>query len=202
MTAQIAIVWMLSLHNETMSQLFQWCNKMLERVVERPDQAGVGIDEMQFGFMPDCCSHRRSAWLQTSLSQGWTQWGCLHGGRHWKQKAWIEQHIPRALGEYERGVELPSHWSGVRNFFLNLCLWECISSHFDAHFSITSMLSTVRHSNTLFLTISFAFPCRPLGALVRFPCGHSNCNASLSQPNVQKNSRALVRRKGLKFEEK
>ena len=23
--------------------------------------------------------------------------------------------------------------------------------------------------------------------------GHSNCNASLSQPNVQKNSRALVR---------
>ena len=31
--------------------------------------------------------------------------------------------------------------------------------------------------------------------------GHSNCNASLSQPNVQKNSRALVRGVGdLKFE--
>ena len=29
----------------------------------------------------------------------------------------------------------------------------------------------VVHSNTLFLTISFEFPCRPLGALVRFPCG-------------------------------
>ena len=32
---------------------------------------------------------------------------------------------------------------------------------------------------------------------------HSNCNASLSQPNVQKNSRALVRGMGvggLKFE--
>ena len=34
--------------------------------------------------------------------------------------------------------------------------------------------------------------------------GQSNCNASLSQPNVQKNSRALVRRMGggLKFEKK
>ena len=33
--------------------------------------------------------------------------------------------------------------------------------------------------------------------------GHNNCNASLSLPNVQKNSRALVRRMGvggLKFE--
>ena len=38
-------------------------------------------------------------------------------------------------------------------------------------YSITSILSRVRHSNTLFLTISFAFPCRPLGALIRFPCG-------------------------------
>ena len=37
-------------------------------------------------------------------------------------------------------------------------------------YSITSILSKVRHSNTLFLTISFAFPCRPLGVLVRFPC--------------------------------
>ena len=38
----------------------------------------------------------------------------------------------------------------------------------------------------------FAFSCRPLGALVRFPIGgggggggHISCNASLSQPNVQ-----------------
>ena len=33
---------------------------------------------------------------------------------------------------------------------------------------------------------------------------HSSCNASLSQPNVQKNSRALVRGMGvdLKFEKK
>ena len=27
--------------------------------------------------------------------------------------------------------------------------------------------------------------------------GYSNCNASLSQPNVQKNSRALVKRMGV-----
>ena len=41
----------------------------------------------------------------------------------------------------------------------------------------------------------FAFSCRPLGAMVRFPCGggHSRSNTSLSQPNVQKNSRAHVR---------
>ena len=34
----------------------------------------------------------------------------------------------------------------------------------------------------------FAFSCRPLGALVRFPMGGgggARCNASLSQPNVQ-----------------
>ena len=66
-------------------------------------------------------------------------------------------------------------------------------------YAITSILSKVVHSKTLFLTISFAFPCRPLGALVRFPCGgrgHINCNACLSQPNVQKNSRAHVRGSG------
>ena len=73
-------------------------------------------------------------------------------------------------------------------------------------YSITSILSKVVHPNTLFLTISFAFPCRPLGALVRFTCGeggrggggregHIISNASLSQPNVQKNSRAHVRGK-------
>ena len=67
-------------------------------------------------------------------------------------------------------------------------------------YSITSILSKVVHPNTLFLTISFAFPFRPLGALVRFTCGgggggegHIISNASLSQPNVQKNSRAHVR---------
>ena len=56
-------------------------------------------------------------------------------------------------------------------------------------YSITSILSKVRHSNTMFLTISFSFPYHPLGALLRLPSGgggkgHSNCNASLSQPNV------------------
>ena len=49
-----------------------------------------------------------------------------------------------------------------------------------------------------YLTVSHC----PLGALVRFPCGEGaqQFNASLSQPNVQKNSRALVRGMGgLKF---
>ena len=34
-------------------------------------------------------------------------------------------------------------------------------------YSITSSLSKVRHSNTLFFAINFSFPCHPLGALVR-----------------------------------
>ena len=33
--------------------------------------------------------------------------------------------------------------------------------------SITSILSKVRHSNTLYFAINFAFPCHPLCALVR-----------------------------------
>ena len=49
-------------------------------------------------------------------------------------------------------------WGTSQEFLYNLCLWECISSHFEAHFpySITLILSKVRHINTLFLTISFA----------------------------------------------
>ena len=34
-------------------------------------------------------------------------------------------------------------------------------------FSITSILSKVRHSNTLFFAINFSFPCHPLDALAR-----------------------------------
>ena len=34
-------------------------------------------------------------------------------------------------------------------------------------YSITSILSKVRHSYTLFFAFNFSFPCRPLGALVR-----------------------------------
>ena len=34
-------------------------------------------------------------------------------------------------------------------------------------YSITSILSQVRHSNTLFFAINFSFPCHPLDALVR-----------------------------------
>ena len=40
----------------------------------------------------------------------------------------------------------------------------------------------------------FAFSYCPLGALVKFQCGEGaqQMNASLSRPNVQKNSRALM----------
>ena len=68
--------------------------------------------------------------------------------------------------------------------------------------SISSITVKVRHSNTLFLTISFAFPCHPLGALVRLSTGgggHSNCNASLSQRNVQKQQSPCEGGGGLKF---
>ena len=34
-------------------------------------------------------------------------------------------------------------------------------------YSVTLILSKVRHSNTLFFAINFSFPCHPLGALVR-----------------------------------
>ena len=34
-------------------------------------------------------------------------------------------------------------------------------------YSITSILSKVRHSNTLFFAFNFSFPCHPLDALVR-----------------------------------
>ena len=107
--------------------------------------------------------------------QGWTQRGCLRG--HWKAKAWTEAGGGGGVWE---GVEPPLIGGGPEDlppiqFFFNLCLWECIWSHFEAHFSIinsiTSILRKVRHANTLFLTISFAFSCCPLCALVRFPCG-------------------------------
>ena len=63
-------------------------------------------------------------------------------------------------------------------------------------YTITSILSKVRHSNTFFLTISFEFPCRPLGALVRFTCvcvcvcvgggGGTAIAMQVCQPNFQK----------------
>ena len=63
-------------------------------------------------------------------------------------------------------------------------------------YPITSISSKVRHSNTLSLTISFALPCRPLGAFVRFPCGGGRaqqlqCMSESAQ--CSGNSRALVR---------
>ena len=58
----------------------------------------------------------------------------------------------------------------------------------------------VVHSKSLFLTISFAFPCRPLGALVRFPCGEKKGTLTAMQASVspmfRKKSKAHVRERG------
>ena len=86
-------------------------------------------------------------------------------------------------GQYERGIK-----PLFNKIFVSENAFQGIEKPIFPY-SITSILSKVVHSNTLFLTISYAFPCRPLGALVRFPCvwgggGHNYCNASLSRPNV------------------
>ena len=66
--------------------------------------------------------------------QGRTQRGLFTGGGgHFKPKAWTERRKPWAEVEYDRGAgsgDLP------RIFFLNQCLWEYISNHFEALFSI------------------------------------------------------------------
>ena len=67
-------------------------------------------------------------------------------------------------GEYERG--------GVK-FIFKIVSVNALQAILKPSFpySITSILSKVRHANASFLTICVAFTCRPLGALVRFPCG-------------------------------
>ena len=52
--------------------------------------------------------------------------------------------------ESTRKVRASWHHLLLQNDVLNLCLWECISSHFEAHFSIfyNLKLSKVRHLNT------------------------------------------------------
>ena len=82
---------------------------------------------------------------------------------HWKPKTWTDG-ASSDVKEYERGDWTPlslkslpqkMHFKPFRNPF---------------SYSITSILSYFVHSNTFFLTFSFDFPCRPLGALVRLPC--------------------------------
>ena len=64
----------------------------------------------------------------------------------------------------EPGERMRGSLEGVRGLSLEMAFRNEIAFQaiFEAHFpySITSTLSKVRHSNTLFLTISFAFPCR------------------------------------------
>ena len=78
-----------------------------------------------------------------------------------------------ARGEYERGDETP-HIRGVRGptpetfskIYVSENAFQAILKPIFPY-SITSILSKVRHSNTLFFAINFSFPCHPLGALVR-----------------------------------
>ena len=79
----------------------------------------------------------------------------------------------RRGGEYERegGVNPPLIGAGVSpGFFLKIYVSE---NAFQAilkpifPYSITSILSKIRHSHTLFFAINFSFLCHPHGALVR-----------------------------------
>ena len=109
-------------------------------------------------------------------------------------------------GEYERGggVAAPVIGGGPEeppmDFFKKIFVSEktfqaILKSIFP--YSITTILRKVRHSNTLFLSISFAFPCRPLCALVRFRwvCvwggGGAQQLQCLSQPNFHKTAEPL-----------
>ena len=80
----------------------------------------------------------------------------------------------RGRGEYERGVEPPSHIGdseGLSRKYFKIYVsenaFQAILSPFFPY-SINSILSKVyRHSKTLFFAINFALPCHLLGALVR-----------------------------------
>ena len=63
-----------------------------------------------------------------------------------------------------RGVQGASH-----DFFLIFVSENALQAILKPIFAyfITSILSKVRHSNTLFFAINFSFSCHPLGALVR-----------------------------------
>ena len=80
----------------------------------------------------------------------------------------------RMCGTNERGNEPPCIRVGgpgtSPEFFFKIYISE---NAFQAilkpifPYSITSILSKVRHSNTFFFAINFSFSCHPLGALVR-----------------------------------
>ena len=83
------------------------------------------------------------------IFQGWIQRGCLRGW-HLKPNFWTERCKPRAgervlEGVQRGGFNTPLSLEGVGgpppDFFNNLCLWECILSHFEAHFAIFYILN-------------------------------------------------------------
>ena len=94
------------------------------------------------------------------------------GGGALKAKV-LKRGAKTARGEYERGDE-PPLVRGVRGDSPEIFFKIFVSENaFQAilkpifPYSITSILSKVRHSNTLFFAINFSFPFHPLDALVR-----------------------------------
>ena len=89
-------------------------------------------------------------------------------------KAEVLNRAPKAArGGYERGNE-PLLIRGVRGSSLGKFFKIYVSENaFQAilkpifPYSITSILSKVKHSNTLFFAINFSIRCHPLGALGR-----------------------------------
>ena len=113
------------------------------------------------------------------LLQGRTQRCCCRGGA---LKAKVLNRAAEAVmfrreggggWEYERWDE-PPLIRGVRGTSPEIFFKIYVSENaFQAilkpifPYSITSILSKVRHSNTLFFAINFSFPCHPFDALVR-----------------------------------
>ena len=122
--------------------------------------------------------------------KGWTQRGCLRRGGHWKPKAWTDgasSDEGRVWGEVWSPLSLKSlslrmHFKPFGNpfsIFYNLYVkLSCILKHLVPNYYFCISLSS-----------SFYFGKVPM-LVERWQI---NCNASFSQPNVQKNSRAHVR---------
>ena len=77
----------------------------------------------------------------------------------------------REGGEYERGVEPAPLFrrpppENLFKIYVSESAFQAMLKPFSPY-SITSILSEVRHSNTLFFAINFSFPCHTYVALVR-----------------------------------
>ena len=117
------------------------------------------------------------------LYQGWTQRGCVRGGGALKAEVlnWLAQATSGGR-VWERGLDLPR--KKMKIYVSENAFQAILKPIFP--YSMTSILSKVRHSNTLFLAISFAFPCHQVWV----------------SPMFRKTAEPLRGGGGLKFEEK